>query len=222
MSSISAQDTDLITFADIEAAAQRIAPIVHRTPVLTSRGFDREAGVQAFFKCENLQRGGAFKLRGASNLILSIPAEDRPRGVVAFSSGNHAQAVAIAAREVGMKATLVMPTDAPKAKLDATRAQGPTIVAYDRFTDDREALGAGIAAKTGATLVPPYDHRLIIAGQGTASKELLEQIPDLDALVVCIGGGGLISGSSIAARALNPAIRTSAWSPKSRTTQHCH
>ena len=207
MSSTSAQGIDLVTFADIKAAAQRIAPIVHRTPVLTSRGFDREAGVQAFFKCENLQRGGAFKLRGASNLILSIPVEDRPRGVVAFSSGNHAQAVAIAAREVGMKATLVMPTDAPKTKLDATRAQGPTIVAYDRFTDDREALGARIAAETGATLIPPYDHPLIIAGQGTASKELLEQIPDLDALVVCIGGGGLISGSAIAARALNPSIR---------------
>jgi threonine dehydratase len=201
------QDTELVSFADIEEASRRIARIAQRTPVLTSRSFDHEAGIATVFKCENMQRGGAFKIRGASNFIFSIPPGDRTRGVVAFSSGNHAQAVAIAAREAGMKATLVMPQDAPKAKLDATRAQGPTIIAYDRFKDDREALGAKVAAETGATLVPPYDHRLIIAGQGTAAKELLEDAPDLDALVVCIGGGGLISGSSIAAKALKPSIR---------------
>ena len=199
--------TEIVRFADIQDAARRIAGIAQRTPVLTSRSFDREAGITTFFKCENMQRGGAFKIRGAANFIFSIPPDDRARGVVAFSSGNHAQAVAIAAREAGMKATLVMPEDAPKAKLDATRAQGPAIVSYNRFKDDREALGAKVAAETGATLVPPYDHPLIIAGQGTAAKELLEDVPDLDALVVCIGGGGLISGSSIAAKALNPSIR---------------
>jgi threonine dehydratase len=207
MSLTSAQGTETVTFANIEEASRRIAGIAQHTPVLTSRSFDRETGVATFFKCENMQRGGAFKIRGASNFIFSIPPEDRARGVVAFSSGNHAQAVAIAAREAGMKATLVMPEDAPKAKLDATRAQGPTIISYNRFKDDREALGARVSAETGATLVPPYDHPLIIAGQGTAAKELLEDVSDLDGLVVCIGGGGLISGSSIAAKVLKPSIR---------------
>jgi threonine dehydratase len=207
MSLISARDTNRVTFEDIDAAARRIAPLVHRTPVMTSRSFDREAGSRVFLKCENLQRGGSFKVRGASNLILSIPEADRARGVVAFSSGNHAQAVAIAARERGMKTTLVMPLDAPKSKVAAVRALGATIVTYDRFSEDREALGARIAAETGATLVPPYDHPLIIAGQGTAAIELFEDVPDLDALVVCIGGGGLCAGSSIAAKELRPGVR---------------
>lgn len=207
MSSINARDTEPVRFADIEAAVARIAGIAQRTPVMMSRGFDREAGAAVFFKCENLQRGGAFKIRGASNFIASIPPEQRAKGVVAFSSGNHAQAVAIAAREAGIAATLVMPQDAPKAKLEATRALGPRIILYNRFKDDREALGAQVAAQTGATLVPPYDHPLIIAGQGTAAMELLHEVPELDALLVPIGGGGLISGSSIAARALKPSIR---------------
>jgi threonine dehydratase len=207
MSSINARDTDPVRFADIEAAVARIAGIAQRTPVMMSRGFDREAGAAVFFKCENLQRGGAFKIRGASNFIFSIPPEQQGKGVVAFSSGNHAQAVAIAAGEAGVAATLVMPQDAPKAKLEATRALGPRIILYDRFKDDREALGVKVAAETGATLVPPYDHPLIIAGQGTAAIELLHEVPELDALVVPIGGGGLISGSSIAAKALKPSIR---------------
>ncbi len=207
MSSIKARDIEPVRFADIEEAAARIAGIAPRTPVMMSRSFDREAGSAVFFKCENLQRGGAFKIRGASNFIFSIPPEQRGKGVVAFSSGNHAQAVAIAAREAGISATLVMPQDAPKAKLEATRAQGPRIILYDRLKDDREALGARVAAETGAMLVPPYDHPLIIAGQGTAAMELLRDVPELDALVVPIGGGGLISGSSIAAKALKSSIR---------------
>ncbi len=196
-----------VTLADIRKAAERIAAIAHRTPVLTSRTFDERAGVRAFFKCENFQRGGAFKIRGASNFIYSIPKEDLPRGVVAFSSGNHAQAVAIAAKSVGVAATLVMPTDAPRSKLAATRGYGARIVSYDRLRENREEIGRRISEETGATLVPPYDHEWTIAGQGTAALELLDEVPDLDVLVVCIGGGGLISGSATAAKSLNPAIR---------------
>jgi threonine dehydratase len=196
-----------VTFPDIQAAAERIRPIAQRTPVLTSRSFDAEAGLAAFFKCENLQTGGAFKIRGAANFVYSIPKADLGRGVVAYSSGNHAQAVAIAAQSVGISATLVMPEDAPRSKVEATRARGARIVTYDRFTQDRVALGRQIAAETGATVVPPFDHPWIIAGAGTTAVELMEQASGLDALVVCIGGGGLISGCSIAAKALNPAIR---------------
>jgi len=192
---------------DIREAAARIRPVAQRTPVLTSRSFDAEAGLRVFFKCENFQRGGAFKIRGASNFILSIPPEDLPRGVVAYSSGNHAQAVAIAAAEVGAPATLVMPTDAPRSKVEATRARGARIINYDRLRESREEIGRRISEETGATLVPPYDHPRIIAGQGTAALELLEEVPGLDALLVCIGGGGLISGCSIAARSLQPGIR---------------
>ena len=146
------------------------------------------AGVTTFFKCENLQKGGAFKIRGASNFIYSIPEADRGRGVVAFSSGNHAQAVAIAAQSLGIPATLAMPFDAPRSKVEATRARGATIVNYDRFREDRVVIGKKIAAETGATLVPPYDHPWTIAGQGTAALELLDEVPDLDAIIVCIGG----------------------------------
>lgn len=174
---------------------------------MTSRSFDAEAGLAAFFKCENLQTGGAFKIRGASNFVYSIPKEQLGRGVVAYSSGNHAQAVAIAAQSVGVPATLVMPEDAPHSKVEATRARGARIVTYDRFSQDRVALGKQIAAETGATVVPPFDHPWIIAGAGTTAVELLEQAPKLDALVVCIGGGGLISGCSIAAKHLQPGIR---------------
>jgi threonine dehydratase len=191
----------------IREAASRIRPIAHRTPVLTSRSFDAEAGVRAHFKCENFQRGGAFKIRGASNFIFSLPPDQVRKGVVAYSSGNHAQAVAIAARSVGTSATLVMPTDAPRSKMEATRAHGARIVTFDRLRESREEIGNRIARETGATLVPPFDHPWIIAGQGTAGLELLEDVPDLDALVVCIGGGGLLSGCSIAARDRNPGIR---------------
>jgi len=196
-----------VTIDDIRAAAERIRPIARRTPVLNSHSFDREAGVETFFKCENMQKGGAFKIRGASNFIYSIPAKDRPRGVVAFSSGNHAQAVAIAAQSLGIPATLAMPLDAPRSKVEATRARGAKIVNYDRFREDRVAIGKRLAAESGATLVPPYDHPWTIAGQGTAVLELLEEVPDLDAIVVCIGGGGLISGSAIAAKSFRPKIR---------------
>ena len=174
---------------------------------MNSHSFDHEAGVTAFFKCENMQKGGAFKFRGAANFIYSIPEQDRARGVVAFSSGNHAQAVAIAAQSLGIPATLAMPLDAPRSKVEATRARGAKIVTYDRFREDRVLIGKKLAEETGATLVPPYDHPWTIAGQGTAALELLEEVPDLDAIVVCIGGGGLMSGSAIAAKSLRPKIR---------------
>jgi threonine dehydratase len=196
-----------VALSDIRQAAERIAGIVHRTPVLTSRTFDERTGVRAFFKCENFQRGGAFKIRGASNFIYSIPKEDLPRGVVAFSSGNHAQAVAIAAKSVGIAATIVMPTDSPRSKMEATRGYGASIVTYDRMREDREEIGRRISEETGAALVPPFDHEWIVAGQGTLALELMEEVPDLDTLVVCIGGGGLISGCATVAKALNPKMR---------------
>lgn len=196
-----------VSFNDIQEASFRIRPIAKRTPVMTSRGFDAAAGIQAFFKCENLQTGGAFKIRGASNFVSRLSPEQLRRGVVAYSSGNHAQAVAIAARTWGAQATLIMPLDAPRSKVEATRAQGARIVTYDRLREDRTAIGKKIAEETGAALVPPFDHPWTIAGQGTAALELLEEVPDLDALVVPIGGGGLISGCSIAAKHLRPSIR---------------
>ena len=200
-------ETLAVAFSDIQQASLRIRPIAKRTPVMTSRGFNTASGIQAFFKCENLQTGGAFKIRGASNFIAQLTAGELKRGVVAYSSGNHAQAVAIAARAWGAPATLVMPTDAPRSKVEATRAQGARIVNYDRLREDRTAIGKKIAAETGAALVPPYDHPWTIAGQGTAALELVEDIPDLDAIVVPVGGGGLISGCSIAAKHLRPGIR---------------
>ncbi len=196
-----------VTLDDIRAAAARIAPIAHRTPVMTSRTFNALVGAEVFFKCENFQRGGAFKIRGAANFVFSIPAADLPRGVVTYSSGNHAQAVAIAAAAAGVPATIVMPSDAPRAKIEATRGYGARVVTYNRAEEDREAIGRKIAAETGATLAPPYDHPWTIAGQGTVALELLDEVPDLDAMVVCVGGGGLLAGCSIAARALRPSLR---------------
>jgi len=196
-----------IQLSDIQTASERIRTLAHRTPVFTSRTFDSLTRANVFFKCENFQRGGAFKIRGAANFIYSIPKEEIGRGVVTFSSGNHGQAVAIAAESLGVPATVVMPADAPKLKMEATRGHGARIVTYDRATEDREAIGRRIAQESGATVVPPFDHPWTIAGQGTATLELLEEIPDLDALIVPIGGGGLISGSSIAAHALRPGIR---------------
>jgi threonine dehydratase len=203
-----------VTIEDIRAAAVRIAPIAQRTPVWRSRSCDERCGQEIHFKCENLQKGGAFKIRGASNFLYSIPEADRAKGVVAFSSGNHAQAVAIAARVLGIQATLVMPDDAPKSKLEATKAQGARVVIYDRFKDSRERIGREIAAETGATLVPPFDHPWIVAGAGTCGLELMEQAPGLDALVVCLGGGGLLSGCAIAAKAVNPSIRVFGVEPE--------
>jgi threonine dehydratase len=183
----------------VREAAERIKPLARRTPVLNFENI--------YFKCENLQRGGSFKIRGASNLILSLTAEQLAKGVVAFSSGNHAQAVAIAAKHVGAPATIVMPRDAPKSKMEPTRALGATIVTYNRLTDDREAIAAKLMGETGATLVPPYDHEMIMAGQGTAALELLEEVPDLDAIVTCVGGGGMTAGCAVIAKSINPKIR---------------
>lgn len=198
----------------VREAAERIRPLARRTPVMTSLSVDSRAGSQVFFKCENLQRGGAFKVRGAANQVFSIPPADLPRGVVAFSSGNHAQGVAIAARYVGASATIVMPEDAPRSKMEATRDRGARIVTYNRFTDDREAIAAAVLAETNGTLVPPFDHPLIIAGQGTAALELMDEVPDLDALVVCIGGGGLISGCATIAKSIKPGIRVFGVEPE--------
>lgn len=203
-----------ISAQSVREAAERIRPLARRTPIMTSRSVDRRAGMRVFLKCENLQRGGAFKIRGASNLILSIPGEDLRRGVVAFSSGNHAQAVAIAAKHVGAEATIVMPVDAPRSKMEPTRELGARIVTYDRFCEDREAIAAQITQETGGTVVPPYDHPMIMAGQGTAALEILEDFPDLDALVVCVGGGGLLSGSATIAKSMRPGIRVFGVEPE--------
>src|SRR5215471_6039900 len=192
---------------DVRAAAERIRPLARRTPVMTSAGFDAEAGMRVCFKCENLQRGGAFKIRGASNLVLSLSKEALANGVVAYSSGNHAQATAIAAKHVGVPATIVMPEDAPRSKMEATRAQGAQIVTYNRFTDSREAIAQSILKESGATLVPPFDHPMIMAGQGTAAMELLDETGPLDALIAPVGGGGLLAGCATIAKAVQPAIR---------------
>ena len=191
-------------FADVRLAASRLAGVAHRTPVLRSATADAITGAQLFFKCENLQRMGAFKFRGAYNAIAALDDIVRRAGVLAFSSGNHAQAIALAARLLGVKATIVMPADAPAAKLAATRGYGGEVVTYDRFTEDREAISNRLAAERGLTLIPPYDHAEVIAGQGTAAMELLEDVGPLDALFVCLGGGGLLSGSLLAASAMAP------------------
>jgi threonine dehydratase len=196
-----------IRLADIREAAARIRDFVHRTPVLTSQLLNQTAGVECFLKCENFQRGGAFKIRGATNFLLSLSLEEQRKGVVTFSSGNHGQAVSITAERLGMAATIVMPNDAPKAKVDATRSHGATIVLYDRHAEDREAIGRRISAETGATVLPPYDHPWTIAGQGTAALELLDDVPGLDAIAVCLGGGGLLAGTLIAAKAIKPSIK---------------
>ncbi|PYT27701.1 MAG: pyridoxal-5'-phosphate-dependent protein [Acidobacteria bacterium] len=190
----------------VRDAETRIKPLARRTPVFSSTSVNRAAGVEVHFKCENLQRGGAFKIRGASNLILSIPDEDLARGVVAFSSGNHAQAVAIAAKHVGAPATIVMPEDAPRGKLEATRSHGANIITYNRHRESREAIAAQILKDTGATLVPPFDHPLVMAGQGTAALELLEVVPHPDAIIAPIGGGGLLAGCATIAKAFDPNI----------------
>jgi threonine dehydratase len=197
----------LIHADDIRCAAERIRPLARRTPVLTSAAFDGECGKRVYFKCENLQNGGAFKIRGAANLMLSLPEPSLAHGVVAYSSGNHAQATAIAARYVGAQATIVMPEDAPRSKMEATRSQGARIITYNRFTDSREQIASRIVEESGATLVPPFDHPMIMAGQGTAALELLEETGPLDALITPVGGGGLLSGCAVIAKSTQPAIR---------------
>ena len=197
----------MLTIDLIREAAARIDGHIHRTPVITSRSFNERAGCEVFFKCENLQRAGAFKIRGATNRILSLTPEEKNRGVAAFSSGNHAQAVALASREAGVSAVIAMPDDAPKAKVAATRAYGAEIVFYDRQNQDREAVAVDIAQRDGRVLVPPYDDYLILAGQGTCGLEFLEEVPDLDCLLAPCSGGGLFAGVSVAAKGLNPDIR---------------
>jgi threonine dehydratase len=194
----------LPVYDDVVQAAARIAGVANRTPVLTSRTVNAEFGAELFFKAENLQRMGAFKFRGAYNALSKFTPEQRRAGVVAFSSGNHAQAVALAARLLEMPATIVMPHDAPAAKVAATKGYGGKVVSYDRYTEDREQIGRELAARHGLTLVPPYDHPDVIAGQGTAAKELFEETGPLDAFFVCLGGGGLLAGSALATRALAP------------------
>lgn len=200
-------DQALPTWEDVRTAASRLASVAHRTPVLTSRTADALTGAKLFFKCENFQRTGAFKFRGAYNAIAALSPEERAAGVVAFSSGNHAQAIAHAATLLGVKAVIIMPSDAPASKLAATRGYGGEVVIYDRYQEDREAIGRRIAQERGLSLIPPYNHREVIAGQGTAAKELFEDVGALDMLVVCLGGGGLSSGSALAAEALSPACQ---------------
>lgn len=194
----------LPTYDDVIAAAARLEGYAHRTPVLRSSTADARWGAQFFFKCENFQRMGAFKFRGAFNALSKFDAAQRKAGAIAFSSGNHAQAMALSARLLGIPAVIVMPKDAPAAKLAATRGYGAEVVLYDRFTEDREAVTRQLATERGMTMIPPYDHPDVIAGQGTAAKELFEEVGPLDRLYVCMGGGGLTSGSALAARALSP------------------
>ncbi|KCV66453.1 serine/threonine dehydratase [Bordetella bronchiseptica 99-R-0433] len=204
----------LPTYVDVEQAAATLAGVAHRTPVLTSATADAIAGAQVFFKCENFQRMGAFKFRGGYNAIARLTPEQRRAGVVTFSSGNHAQAIALASRLQGVQATIIMPRDAPAAKRAATEGYGGRIVTYDRYSEDREAIARRLQAETGATLIPPYDHADVIAGQGTAAKELFDEVGELDYLFVCLGGGGLLSGSALAARALSPACRVYGVEPE--------
>src|SRR5215213_7041487 len=197
----------MLTLDFIREAAERVRPFVHRTPVITSRTFDEAAGHRVFFKCENFQRAGAFKMRGATNKIRSLSQDERARGVVAFSSGNHAQAVALAARDASVRAVIVMPTDAPRTKLAATRGYGAEVVTYDRQREDREEVARRLSEQEGLTVVPPYDDYHVAAGQGTCALELFEEAPDLDALLTPCGGGGLFAGASTAAKAVSPGVR---------------
>jgi threo-3-hydroxy-L-aspartate ammonia-lyase len=203
-----------VTYADVEAAAGRIEGVAHRTPVATSRTLDERLGVSVFFKCENLQRMGAFKMRGAYNAIAQLTPEKRKRGVVAYSSGNHAQAIALASRLLETNATIVMPRDAPSAKRQATEGYGARVITYDPATESREAIAARVRDESNATLIPPFDHPHVIAGQGTAAKELFEEVGKLDVLITPCGGGGLLSGSAIAARALSQGCRVVGVEPE--------
>jgi threo-3-hydroxy-L-aspartate ammonia-lyase len=203
-----------IDFQDVTRAAERLHGVAHRTPVLTSRTANEMSGAQLFFKCENFQRMGAFKFRGAYNALAQFSPEQKKRGVCAFSSGNHAQGIALSAQILGMPAAIVMPLDSPAVKLAATRGYGAEVITYDRYTEDREAIGRRLADERGMTLIPPYDHAHVMAGQGTAALELLQEVGSLDALLVCLGGGGLISGCAVAAKHLYPKIRVIGVEPQ--------
>ncbi|WP_109420024.1 threo-3-hydroxy-L-aspartate ammonia-lyase [Proteus terrae] len=192
------------TYKDVAEAHQRILPYLNKTPVLTSRTINELTGAQFYFKCENFQRMGAFKFRGAMNALSQFNDQQRKNGVVTFSSGNHAQAIALSAKLLGIPATIVMPEDAPKAKMEATKGYGGRVITYNRYTEDREEIGQQLAQKEGLTLIPPYDHPHIIAGQGTAAKELFDEVGELDMLFVPLGGGGLLSGSLLSTKALSP------------------
>ena len=196
-----------VTFDDVARAQERIKGVAHRTPVLTSATIDERTGAKVFFKPENLQRMGAFKFRGAYNALSQLSADEKKRGVVAFSSGNHAQAVALAGKLLGVPATIVMPTNAPKVKLEATRGYGAEVVMYDASNEDRQKIAEKLASERGLTVIPPFDHPHILAGQGTAAKELIEDAGPLDVLLVPCGGGGLLSGCAIAAKHLSPNCR---------------
>ena len=208
------QTPTLPTFDDVLAAARRIEGHAHRTPVLTSATADQLTGARLFFKCENFQRMGAFKFRGAFNAMAMLSPAQQAAGVVCFSSGNHAQAVALSGRLLGIATTVLMPQDAPPLKIEATRNYGGDVVLFDRFKDDREALARSVASQRGLTLIPPYDHPDVIAGQGTAAKELLDEVGPLDFLLVCLGGGGLLAGSALAARALSPGCKVYGVEPE--------
>ncbi|MDR3074315.1 MAG: threo-3-hydroxy-L-aspartate ammonia-lyase [Deltaproteobacteria bacterium] len=199
-------DTPAISFEDVAAAHERIRGAAHRTPVFSSRTANAATGAEIFFKCENYQRMGAFKFRGGYNALAQFSPEQKKYGAVTYSSGNHAQAVALSARLLGMPAVIVMPKDAPAAKVAATKGYGAEIVFYDRYAEDRDAIGKKIAAERGLTLIPPYDHAHVMAGQGTAAKELIEETGPLDVLLTPLGGGGLLSGCAVAAKALCPGI----------------
>jgi threo-3-hydroxy-L-aspartate ammonia-lyase len=204
----------LPTYADVVTAAGRIAGHAHKTPVLTSRTADARTGASLFFKAENLQRMGAFKFRGGYNAIAALSPDQKKAGVVAFSSGNHAQAIALSGALMGVPTVIIMPQDAPAAKIRATRDYGGEVILFDRYTQDRDALGREIALARGLTLIPPYDHPDVIAGQGTAAKELFEEVGPLDMLLVCMGGGGLVSGCALAAAALSPGCQVYAVEPE--------
>lgn len=206
----------MITLDDVQAAARQLDGVAHRTPVMTSTTLDERVGGRVFLKAENLQRIGAFKFRGAYNAISRLAPDQLARGVAAFSSGNHAQAVALSAALLGTTATIVMPKDSPAVKLDATRGYGAEVVLYDRYTEDRVAVGQHLAHERGLTLVHPYDDTHVMAGQGTAALELVHDTGGLDVLVVCIGGGGLISGCATAAKGLDPSIRVIGVEPQAR------
>lgn len=207
-------DTPPVTLDDVRDAAARIKGVAHRTAVLRSRTLDRLVGAQVFLKCENFQRIGAFKFRGAYNAASRLSPEQLVKGIVAYSSGNHAQAVALAARELGTTAVIVMPEDTPRSKREATAGYGAEIITYDRYTGDRVAIGEALAADRGLALIPPYEHPHVIAGQGTAALELIEAAGELDALVVPVGGGGLIAGSATAAKGLRRGIRVIGVEPE--------
>ena len=221
-----------VDYNDVAAAAKRLEGHARRTPAMTSRTVDERTGATVFFKCENLQRMGAFKFRGAFNAMSQLSAEQKKRGVLAYSSGNHAQAIALSGRLLGINTVIVMPDDAPLVKLEATRGYGAEVIVYDKNQTTREALSARLAGERGLSLIPPFNHPHVVAGQGTAAKELIEDVGALDYLLVCCGGGGLLSGCAIAADALSPGCRVIGVEPeagddvtrsfKTKTLQSCH